>query len=118
MQFIEKCTAGYILTDKAVYYQRFREGGAKLYVYDLASKETRAADLSLPIQQFEGFEYCPYLLTAGGFLALKLGMKLLFYLFITALSALAAVLVKRAAAAVLPVMRGEVYSIGVFVRSK
>ena len=58
------------------------------------------ADLSLPIQQFEGFEYCPYQLTAGGFLALKLGMKLLFYLCITAAAVLVAVMTKRAAAAV------------------
>ncbi len=57
-------------------------------------------DLSLPLQQFEGFEYCPYIITLGGFLAIKLCLKLLFYLFVTAVSALASVLTKKAGAAV------------------
>lgn len=57
-------------------------------------------DLSLPLQQFEGFEYCPYIITAGGFLVIKLCLKLLFYLFVTAVSALASVLTKKAGAAV------------------
>ena len=50
VQLIENCYAGYILTDKAVYYQHFREDGAKLYVYDLASGRTTAADLSCTVR--------------------------------------------------------------------
>lgn len=57
-------------------------------------------DLTLPLQQFEGFEYCPYIITAGGFLVIKLCLKLLFYLFVTAVSVLASVLTKKAGAAV------------------
>ena len=57
-------------------------------------------DLTLPLQQFEGFEYCPYIITLGGFLAIKLCLKLLFYLFVTAISVLASVLTKKAGAAV------------------
>lgn len=57
------------------------------------------SDLSLPLQQFEGFEYCPYKITVGGFLALKLCLKLLFYLCVTAVSVLMSVITKRAGAA-------------------
>lgn len=57
-------------------------------------------DLTLPLQQFEGFEYCPYIITLGGFLAIKLCLKLLFYLCVTAVSVLASVLTKKAGSAV------------------
>ena len=50
VQLIENCTVGYIITDKAVYYQHFREDSADLYVYDLGSKETRAVDLSCTVR--------------------------------------------------------------------
>ena len=53
------------------------------------------SDLSLPIQQFEGFEHCPHSVTLGGFLLSKLAMKLLFYLFVTALAAMLSVLLKK-----------------------
>ena len=53
------------------------------------------SDLSLSIQQFGGFEYCPHALTLGGFLLIKLVMKLLFYLFVTALAAMLSVLLKK-----------------------
>lgn len=56
---------------------------------------------ALPIQAIELFEYCPFNLTIGGFIALKTLGKLVFYFLIISFSALMSVVMKRQLPAIL-----------------
>lgn len=52
-------------------------------------------NLSLPIQMRNEYEFCPYLISLGGFLVIKLFAKLIFYFMIIALTAMITVLSRR-----------------------
>jgi len=52
-------------------------------------------NLSLPIQMVKDYEFCPYNISLGGFIAIKTFGKLLFYFSCIAITALIAVLSRK-----------------------
>ena len=52
-------------------------------------------DFSLPLQMDPEYELCPYLITIGGYLGIKLLAKLLFYTMITSISILITILCRK-----------------------
>lgn len=52
-------------------------------------------DLSLPLQSFPEFEFCPYLISTGIYFLIKFLCKLLFYIMIAAITAMVSVLCRK-----------------------
>lgn len=57
------------------------------------------SNFSLPLQMYPEFEFCPFTISIGGFLLLKLFCKVLFYIMIVAVTAMVSILLRNSLSA-------------------